>query len=794
MGCPSIRSRRFLLCAAVLVLSLAAASSEHEAAREARTAIDRARFDDARKIIDDALARFGSRDSESVWSLRVMRGEMIMSTQGLDAAARALSFALPAKYARSRTAVHLAILRALAARKPEMLDAAEKLARANQPALLGDVFLYRTSMGGTEQDARSAIRLSRVHKRPVTEAKAIANLAWFLGNSQRYPEAVEEGERAVSLARKLQLPKLQQTAEGNLGWAYFELGDYESAADLFGRAEKTARDLGVKLDRVPWLIQLGNIEYQKRNWEAAIRFNAQATALAEEVGRDADLGSAFANIARASLEQGRVDEAARFNARAVAAKKNDRDAILSSKVVEARIAGHRGDRAAAERLFEEVLRESPELPTRLEAETHLAELLVAAGRTDAARTHFASAARAAFEGRARIRNRDLRFAFLSTAADLFDAYVEFLVRSGQVEEALRVTETSRAQALEEGMRVSRTFDASAIAKANGATFLCYWLGRERSFVWVVTPSEVRVHALAPDARIEQAAKAYREELLGPGGSLERSGARGRQLYGMLVPPLRLDRNARVIVVPDGQLHTLNFETLVTPAGRYWIEDAVVISAPSLQLVARGAKKKRTADSILVVGDAPPAGPSFPRLRHARAEIDRVARHFATRTVLQGAQATPDAYRSASSGRYDIQHFVAHGVASNQRPLDSAVILAAGKNGTFKLLAREIMERPLETRLVTISSCHGVGTRTYAGEGVVGLAWAFLKAGADQVIAALWEVSDQATPALMDAMYAGIRKGRDPADALRDAKLSLIRQKNVHRNARYWAPFVLYAGT
>ena len=140
------------------------------------------------------------------------------------------------------------------------------------------------------------------------------------------------------------------------------------------------------------------------------------------------------------------------------------------------------------------------------------------------------------------------------------------------------------------------------------------------------------------------------------------------------------------------------------------------------------------------------------------------------------------------------HFVAHGVATRRRPLDSAVILAGDATKSYKLLARDVMEKPLTAKLVTISSCDSAGTRTYAGEGVVGLAWAFQRAGADQVIAALWKVNDDATPALMDRMYAAIRNGRDPAAALREAKLTLVRSNGVYRHPRYWAPFVVYSGT
>ena len=169
-------------------------------------------------------------------------------------------------------------------------------------------------------------------------------------------------------------------------------------------------------------------------------------------------------------------------------------------------------------------------------------------------------------------------------------------------------------------------------------------------------------------------------------------------------------------------------------------------------------------------------------------------HFpSTCKILQGREATPSAYETSNPGGYSYIHFVAHGIATRQRPLDSAVVLAR-HGDSYKLYARDILKHPLRARLVTISSCHGAGTRAYTGEGLVGLAWAFLHAGARQVIAALWEVNDNATPKMMDDLYDGIRAGHDPATALRDAKLKLIRSGTVYRQPRYWAPFVLYSGS
>jgi tetratricopeptide (TPR) repeat protein len=782
------------LLAVLLLCTAAAASPEQEAVLAARRALDRAEFPKAQSIIDDALSRYGKHDNESVLALRVLRVELVMSQGTLaDATNELKTFTLPPKYGHTATAVHWLMMRALATWKADLLDQAEVIAREHHPALLADIYMYRASITADPSYAKKALRLAREHNRPVIEAKAMTNLAYGLFTDLRFAEGIEIGEQAVAMAKKHDLPKLRQVAEGNLGWAYFELGDYETAEELFRSAEKTTRDINARRDRPVWLVQLGNIESQKRNWKRAIEYNTEAADVADKVERKDQLGYALANLARIAIGQGRYEEAAAFNQRALAVKKGDPDAVLSSQVVDARIAAHTGHPDRARALFESVIkRKTKAFGIRIEAELYFAQLLVSTGSNDEARQHFEQAVRIAHEGRDEIKDRELRLAFFNTVADTYDAYVDFLIRTKHVYEALRVTESSRAQSLGEGRAVPPVFDPREVARANDATILCYWLGRERSYVWVVTPAVVKVRALPRDSDVDTMAEEYRKALLGP--DAKASVARGKELFRLLVP-VRLPKNARVIVVADGQLHTLNFETLVTPETRYWIEDVVVLNASSLQLVARNSKKATPSPSLLLIGNPISFDPSLPALTHAAAEIDKVAAHFTRRVILQGAQATPAAFKAEARTPYDFVHFVAHGVATRKRPLDSAIILSAPNEGTSsRLLAREVVEQPLDARLVTISSCHGAGTRTYAGEGVVGLAWAFLKAGADQVIAALWEVDDAATPALMDEMYAEIRKGRDPADALRTAKLRLVRSKSVHRYPRYWAPFVLYAGT
>jgi CHAT domain-containing protein len=121
--------------------------------------------------------------------------------------------------------------------------------------------------------------------------------------------------------------------------------------------------------------------------------------------------------------------------------------------------------------------------------------------------------------------------------------------------------------------------------------------------------------------------------------------------------------------------------------------------------------------------------------------------------------------------------------------------ASAEDNSFKLYASDIVsyhkQHPLRVELVTISACYSAGERSYSGEGLVGLSWAFLHAGAHNVIAALWDASDDSTELLMNKFYEELDKGASPDAALHAAKLFLLHNSGFH-NPYDWAPFQLYA--
>ncbi len=114
------------------------------------------------------------------------------------------------------------------------------------------------------------------------------------------------------------------------------------------------------------------------------------------------------------------------------------------------------------------------------------------------------------------------------------------------------------------------------------------------------------------------------------------------------------------------------------------------------------------------------------MENAGKEIERIRAQFppGASVLRTGADATPDAYAEANPADFSLIHFAAHATANQDSPLDSAVVLTP-RRGNYKLYAREIRNRPIHADLVTISACRSAGARTYAGEGLVGFAWAFL---------------------------------------------------------------------
>jgi CHAT domain-containing protein/Tfp pilus assembly protein PilF len=807
MGRTSYPSRAIVpLLFLLLGSGTAVAPSAESLYRDADAAFKRGDVKKAGVIASGALQRFGDSDEPWVWRLRLVHGTVLTSQGNHEGARELLERSLPPRLAGTDIEVlRLQGLAMVARRRKEQVHAetlitqAYELAKKKHPRTLPMLLVYRATIDtkNSAKWAREALQLARQFNDVDAELRARGTIARDLANHERFDEAIAMWEAAIPQARKSGDVSLMQKFEGNLGWGYLELGNYENASEFFTRAHATATKVGANSDLVPWTYQLGNVRMKQGDLAGAETYYRAALDLATKIGHE-QKPIALAYVANFELRQGRLSEAQRYNDQATRERRaaKDVEGELRSLLLAGRIATSARKFDEAERLLKDVAARTVWKSTKAEVHGRLAQLYVTQGNFASADEQFRQSMAVMRDARENVDDMELRFSFFTAVDELLESYVDFLIARGRNADALRVTESVRAQTLEEALPdVVEPRDVREIARDTGATILCYWLGSANSYLWIVTPKRLEVVKLPPKRVIEAEIDAYQADLLGKQGTLSRSGARGKALWQMLVGPASrsIAHGSRVLIVPHGRLDAFNMETLVVPSAKphYWIHDAVIATASSLELLVRNDRKRVAQPRLLLVGNPPPAAREFAPLPRAAAEMNKVARHFSGRAViLSGAKATPSAYRSAAPNGFTFLHFVAHGVATRQKPLDSAVVLAR-EGDTFKLYARDIARQPLTAKLVTISSCHGAGTRAYAGEGLVGLGWAFLRAGADNVIAALWEVSDAATPELMDNFYANLAKSSDPAAALRDAKLSLMNRGGVYARPLYWAPFLLY---
>jgi len=596
-----------------------------------------------------------------------------------------------------------------------------------------------------------------------------------------------------------------------MGWNYAVVGDFESAEDTLKKAEKASVKAGVPGDQVKWLNALADVYFQVHRYDVAVSTSEEALRLARNVGDNRAITNCLNSASDIALATGHTDVAANYNREALGIEQAglDQFGIVPSAIISGRIAAEKKQFAEAAATFQKILA-NPSIKTALrwEAQASLAGVRAAQGKTALAEHEFNGSISTIAKAWEEIKKEEFRLSFLTSAIRFYDAYMNFLITQKRPLDALKIADKSRAQALEHGLSTGDKEKSSPsadsrpqeIARRLNATLLFYWLGEERSHLWVITATGVSLFPLPSRAEIDATAKSYLDSFTDPRDPLETGNPDAKKLYTTLIQPAEklIPKNSRVIILPDRGLHSLNFESLIVPGPKphYWIEDVTLLTGNSLALLAKtSSTAPPNAASLFLMGDALQASPDFPALPQAGKEVGLVENYFPQdkRTVFTRAQATPSRFLSGKPEEFSYLHFATHGTASTTRPLESAVILSP-EGDSYKLYARDIVQHPLHAYLVTISACNGAGMRTYAGEGLVGLAWAFLRAGAHNVIAGLWEVSNASTPQLMDELYKGLSAGKDPATALRDAKLTLLHSTGNYRKPFYWAPFQLYAGS
>jgi CHAT domain-containing protein/tetratricopeptide (TPR) repeat protein len=321
------------------------------------------------------------------------------------------------------------------------------------------------------------------------------------------------------------------------------------------------------------------------------------------------------------------------------------------------------------------------------------------------------------------------------------------------------------------------------------------------------------------------------------------------LYRLLIKPVeqQFSGKTHLIIIPDGPLGFIPFETLIDDSGKYLGEKYHITYSQSLtvqksistrtysadrkpmlafggavydslryreDIISNSSQlaylSRQTNESISTRGSTRSAYVSLGKaqwenLPMTLAEVTALRGLVKDARVITGNSVTENVVKSFSQSgeleKYKVLHFATHGIVVQQMPELSALVLSQfkeeldGEDGYLRM--GEIVKLKLNADFVNLSACEtGLG-RLYTGEGIVGLTQAFLLAGANGLSVSLWQVADESTAKFMVEMYKEAQKnGGDYGRAITDIKRRFIKGEfgEKYKHPFYWAPFVYYGKT
>ena len=440
-------------------------------------------------------------------------------------------------------------------------------------------------------------------------------------------------------------------------------------------------------------------------------------------------------------------------------------------------------------------------------------------------------------------NDEWKISYRDTYNNIYNSLWCLHLNQGEVNDALRVAEDGRAQALkdlmEENYGCQDVYSYShSSGNSNGPSFRSFpsttvfiALNRQEIIFWVIRKDEevtlrrkeVRDYVSEEDARTFLLTLIHTAlEDIGPHAgvkienrSLDESRVAGctaerapvsvcrpvsareslKTFFDLIIAPVAdLVHGKNLILVPEGPLCLVPYAALMNA---YLCESLRIRVLPSLnilKLITECSADFHKKTGVLLVGDpyikrVVYKETNFWQLPYAKKEVEMIGRILGT-VPLIGEKATKGEVLKQLS-TVALVHIAAHGDMET-----GEIILAPNpareshdpEEKDFLLTMADVLEAKLRARLVVLSCCHSAHGEIKA-EGVVGIARAFLGAGARSVLVSLWGIDDEATFQFMKHFYKELVKRVRVTEALNQA-MKCMRESRDFREVKYWAPFVL----
>ncbi|XP_078343237.1 uncharacterized protein LOC144628975 [Oculina patagonica] len=649
-----------------------------------------------------------------------------------------------------------------------------------------------------------------------SQGNAYGNLGndyYSLGDFQK---AMDYNEKFLEISEEVGDRRGEGRAYGNLGNTCWSLGEYDKAIACHKCRIEITKEVGDRAGEGLAYASLGTVYSSIDDFKSAIDYFERHLTIAKETGNKAGEGAGYGNLGNAYHGLGEDEKAIDYQRRH----------LQTAKDV--------GDKDGEGRAYYG-------LGCSFESLNNL---------QDAAKC-YQSSVTAYNDVRVHLQSKDeWKINLRNVYQTVYTALWRVFLKQGQVEEALLAAEQGRAQALKDLMEFSYGFELaqsgshaqqetmSNMLRCISSQTVFLVVHKNTIFFWVCDKGQnvqFREKEIVEQGSPENVAtpfqsliqKAYNEigvlvdvqcedrsldNLRDQEPEREDFGQIGNQelqfgnnpletLYNVVIEPIAdlVQDDHELLIVPDGPLCLAPFAAFLDPESRYLCESfrvRVIPSLTSLKLITECPKDYHKDSGALLVGDPyvqeiinENGEAILKQLPWAKEEVQMIGQILKT-VPLTGEEATKEEVLKRLTS-VALVHIAAHGSIET-----GEIALAPNRTrsspipspGDFLLKIADILNVQLRAKLVVLSCCHS-GRGKIKAEGVVGIARAFLGAGARSVLVALWAIDDQATMEFMKNFYQVIQSGRSASEALNQAMKSM-RESDKFNEVKYWAPFVL----
>jgi CHAT domain-containing protein len=673
-----------------------------------------------------------------------------------------------------------------------------------------------------------ALRISRSREHKAGEEAVLNNMATVYKNLGQYPKALEYYQQSLAIKREIGNKPGEETTLNNIGTVYDSLGQYPKALEYYQQSLGIAQTLGDRAGEKNALNNIASVYESLEQYPKALKYFQQSLEIVQLIGDQSGEGTIFNNIGTVYRYLGQYSKSLEFLQKSLAIRK-----IIGDKAGEGNSIGNIGEVYRSLKQYPkalEYLQQSLTIRRMIGDQDGEGTILNNIGATflDQKKPAIAEKPlRAAIAIWETIRNsknnrgqglsdRD-KVSFADRVASTYRLLQKALIQQNKPQVALEVAERARARALVEllASKISTTNAASSqairqapnlakiqqIAKAKQATLVQYSIiDDEFIYIWVIKPNGEIVFKqskLPPQTKLKDLIVATRQNIGAETRPENIPEALGdlQQLYKILIKPIAKDLptnpEAEVIILPQRELFLVPFAALQDPQEKYLIEKHTLTIAPSIQVLGlTNSKRTRSSGKPVVVGN-----PIMPTdYKNQAGEPITLANlpgaETEARAVAEILQVAPLIGQAADKQQVvgllqnsSLVHLATHGLLGTLKgDIPGAIVLTNGF-----LTASEIFDMQLQADLVVLSACD-TGRGDLTGDGVVGLSRSLAVAGVPAVIVSLWEVSDDATKALMSEFYRNLRvKKLAKSQALRQAMLTTMQE---YPKPVLWSAFML----